>query len=208
MNSRHQAGVDAYAGSYRYARARPPGRKQFAQQHAPPEYSQRASTREPKRTRGHQTRRRFESMSSVSFRDDPKKRGSVSQGSPHERWRDREQLSGDLRPGLTHLRRLEDDAEIGSLLSKLRGDYAKVKAAVAETQIAVETQINQIKRARDTRETTVRCKLMQAELDRLIPNDHFQSHIQSRGSISRFVSNHISNLEVQSRGGSFPLTLP
>ena len=207
MKSRHEAGDDAYAGSY--IRARSPGRKQFAQQHAPPEYSpsglhegaEKDAWAPDKKTR-------FESMSSVSFRDDPKKRGSVSQGSPHERWRDREQLSGDLRPGLTHLRRLEDDAEIGSLLSKLRGDYAKVKAAVAETQIAVETQINQIKRARDTRETTVRCKLMQAELDRLIPNDHFQSHIQSRGSISRFVSNHISNLEVQSRGGSFPLTLP
>ena len=39
MERRQQNGDDAYAGSYRYARARSPGRKQFAQQHAPPEYS-------------------------------------------------------------------------------------------------------------------------------------------------------------------------
>ena len=190
MKGRQQAGDDAYAGSYRYARARSPGRKQFAQQHAPPEYSpsglhegaEKDAWAPDKKTR-------FESMSSVSFRDDPKKRGSVSQGSPHERWRDREQLSGDLRPGLTHLRRLEDDAEIGSLLSKLRGDYAKVKAAVAETQI------NQIKCARDTRETKERCKLMQAELDRLIPNDHFQSHIQSRGSFP--ISSNLEEVHLQ-----------
>ena len=109
MKGRQEAGDDAYAGSYRYARARSPGRKQFAQQHAPPEYSpsglhegaEKDAWAPDKKTR-------FESMSSVSFRDDPKKRGTVSQGSPHERWRDREQLSGDLRPGLTHLRRLED----------------------------------------------------------------------------------------------------
>jgi len=194
MKGRQEAGDDAYAGSYRYARARSPGRKQFAQQHAPPEYSpsglhegaEKDAWAPDKKTR-------FESMSSVSFRDDPKKRGTVSQGSPHERWRDREQLSGDLRPGLTHLRRLEDDAEIGSLLSKLRGDYAKVKTAVAETQIS------QIKCARDTRETKERCKLMQAELDRLIPNDHFQSHIQSRVSVPmarRFISNDTSLVDV------------
>ena len=104
MKSRHQAGDDAYAGSYMYARAHSPGRQQFAQQHAPPEYSpsglhegaEKDAWAPDKKTR-------FESMSSVSFRDDPKKRGTVSQGSPHERWRDREQLSGDLRPGLTHL---------------------------------------------------------------------------------------------------------
>ena len=187
MKGRQQAGDDAYAGSYRYARAHSPGRKQFAQQHAPPEYSpsglhegaEKDAWAPDKKTR-------FESMSSVSFRDDPKKRGSVSQGSPHERWRDREQLSGDLRPGLTHLRRLEDDAEIGSLLSKLRGDYAKVKAAVAETQIS------QIKCARDTRETKERCKL------------------SSIASFPMTISNLISNHEFrfQCRGGSFPTTLP
>ena len=195
MKSRHQAGDDAYAGSYMYARAHSPGRQQFAQQHAPPEYSpsglhegaEKDAWAPDKKTR-------FESMSSVSFRDDPKKRGSVSQGSPHERWRGREQLSNRRPKAWAHtlIRRLEDDAEIGSLLSKLRGDYAKVKAAVAETQFII---INQIKCARDTRETAERCKLMQAELDRLIPNDHFQSHIQSRGSFP--ISSNLEEVHFQ-----------
>ena len=193
MERRQQNGDDAYAGSYRYARARSPGRKQFAQQHAPPEYSpsglhegaEKDAWAPDKKTR-------FETMSRVSFRaDDPKRRGSVSQRSPHERWHDREQLSGDIRPGLTHiLRRLEDDAEIGSLLSKLRGDYANVKAAVAETQI------NQIKCARDTRETTERCKLMQAELDRLISNDHIQPRGPAYPISRRFISNDTSLIDV------------
>ena len=105
---RQQQGAE-YAGQYLYHRTR--ATKQFAQKHDPPEYTMTgvhagADTdvwAPDKKTR-------FDSTTSASYRNDPRKRNSPSQRSPLERrpsMREGESPTGDLKPGPTTYPRRE-----------------------------------------------------------------------------------------------------